>query len=102
MGPFVGAVELGCGALLLVGLLTRLAAVPLVIDMVVAILSTKVPILLGHGYWRFAGPAGKAGVWSALHEGRTDLSMLLAVAFLGIAGAGPWSADGWLARRGRG
>ena len=38
-----------CGALLVFGLLTRLATVPLLMDITVAILSTKVPILLGHG-----------------------------------------------------
>ena len=53
MGPFVGLVEIVCGALVIVGLLTRLAVIPLLIDISVAILSTKVPILLGHGYWMF-------------------------------------------------
>jgi uncharacterized membrane protein YphA (DoxX/SURF4 family) len=47
-GPFVGIVEIVCGALLLVGLATRLAAVPLAINMTVAIITTKIPILLGH------------------------------------------------------
>src|SRR5688572_31504892 len=51
MAPFVGVVEIVCGALLLVGLLTRLAAIPLIIDMIVAILSTKVPILQSDGFW---------------------------------------------------
>src|SRR5512136_1395594 len=51
MGPFVGGVETFFGALLLAGLLTRLAAIPLLINISVAILSTKIPILLGHGFW---------------------------------------------------
>jgi uncharacterized membrane protein YphA (DoxX/SURF4 family) len=77
-----------------VGLFTRLAAVPLFIDMLVAIASTKVPILLSHGYFWFAAPAGsKAGWWAMLHEARTDLSMLLGSAFLALAGAGPRSFD---------
>ena len=46
MGPFVGGVEIVCGALVLIGLLTRLAAIPLLINISVAILSTKIPILL--------------------------------------------------------
>jgi putative oxidoreductase len=54
MGPFVGVVEIVCGALVLAGLLTRLAAIPLIIDMLVAILSTKIPILLGYGFWGFS------------------------------------------------
>src|SRR5947207_13732088 len=61
MGPFIGVVEIGCGALVLVGLFTRPAALLLVADMTVAILSTKIPILVGRGYWRFAAPAGKTG-----------------------------------------
>ncbi|HEU0174524.1 MAG TPA: DoxX family protein, partial [Blastocatellia bacterium] len=54
MSPFVGVVEIVCGALILIGLLTRLAAIPLIIDMLVATLSTKIPILLGHGFWGFS------------------------------------------------
>ena len=53
MAPFVGVVEIICGVLILLGLLTRLAAIPLIIDMLVAIVSTKIPILLGHGFWGF-------------------------------------------------
>jgi putative oxidoreductase len=53
MGPFVGGVETICGALVLIGLLTRLAALPLLINISVAIVSTKLPILLGHGFWSF-------------------------------------------------
>lgn len=99
MGPFVGAVEVVCGVLVLIGLLTRLAALPLVIDMIVAIASTKVPILLGHGYWRFADPSVHPGLWSMLHEARTDLAMLLCSLFLAAAGAGPWSLDALLQRK---
>jgi len=94
MAPFVGVVEIVCGLLILGGLLTRLAAVPLIVDMLVAIFSTKVPILLGHGYLLFANPSGsKSGLWSMLHEARTDLAMLLGSIFLFLVGAGPWSLD---------
>jgi len=94
MGPFIGIIEIGCGALVLAGLLTRLAALLLIADMAVAILSTKLPILLGHGYWRFAAPSGgKPGLASMLHEARTDLSMLLASLFLFIVGGGSSSVD---------
>jgi len=81
MAPFVGVVEIVCGAMVLVGLLTRVAAIPLIIDMCVAIASTKIPILIGKGFWAMA------------HEARTDYSMLLGSIFLLIAGAGPWSLD---------
>jgi uncharacterized membrane protein YphA (DoxX/SURF4 family) len=94
MGPFVGGVEVVCGTLILIGLATRLAAIPLLIDISVAILSTKIPILLGHTFWGFQLPKLDAYGWlSMLHEARTDLSMWLALVFLLIAGAGAWSID---------
>jgi uncharacterized membrane protein YphA (DoxX/SURF4 family) len=86
LAPFVGVVEIVCGALILLGLLTRLAAIPLIIDMLVAIASTKIPILLENGFWKMA------------HESRTDWSMLLGSIFLLIAGAGRFSLDQYLRR----
>jgi len=100
MGPFVGGVEFVCGSLILAGLVTRIAAVPLIGIMLIAIASTKVPILLGHGYWLFAHPSvSKSGIWSMLHEARTDLSMLLCSIFLLLVGAGVWSLDAHLRPR---
>jgi putative oxidoreductase len=100
MGPFIGGVELVAGLLVLVGLLTRLGALLLLADMTVAILSTKIPILLGHGYWRFAAPPGdKTGIWQMLHEARTDMAMWLACLFLCLVGAGWRSVDARLAGR---
>src|SRR5437764_926332 len=96
IGPFIGVVEIVCGALVLVGLFTRIAALLLLADMTVAILSTKIPILIAHGYWRFAAPSGKPGLWSMLHEARTDLSMWLACLFLFVVGAGGGSVDAHL------
>ena len=100
MGPFVGGVEIFCGALLLAGLLTRLAAAPLIINMLVAIVSTKVPILLGHGFWGFnLKQLSSHGFWSMGHEARTDFAMLLGSVFLLIVGSGPWAFDRRLAQR---
>jgi len=97
MGPFVGVVEIVCGAMLALGLLTRLAAVPLLVDITVAILSTKLPILLGHGYGPFALPQlTRYGFWSMASEARTDYAMLMGLLFLLIVGGGPWSLDAWL------
>ena len=79
--PFVGVVEIVCGALLIVGLLTRLAAIPLLIDIAVAIATTKVPML------------AKVGFWGSMHEARTDFCMLLGLIFLMIAGSGRLSLD---------
>jgi uncharacterized membrane protein YphA (DoxX/SURF4 family) len=100
MGPFVGAVETICGALILAGLATRLAAIPLVIDMIVALVSTKVPMLLGRGFLGFAAPSpSKVGLAAMLHEARTDLAMLFGALFLLLVGAGPISADAVIASR---
>ena len=102
MGPFVAVIEILCGSLVLAGLLTRIAALLLIADVAVAILSTKIPILLGYGYWHFAGPSPtKPGLWSMLHEARTDLSMLLASGFLLLVGGGRVSLDACLLRDGR-
>lgn len=87
MAPFVGVIEISCGALLLLGLLTRLAALPLIIDMLVAIVTTKIPLFLQEGFWKMA------------HEARTDYAMLLGSLFLLIVGAGPWSCDAGLTKR---
>jgi putative oxidoreductase len=97
--PFVGVVEIACGLLLCAGLFVRPAAVVLLVDMLVAIASTKIPILIGHGYLGFADPAGKVGIFGMLHEARTDLAMLLSCAFLLAVGAGAGSLDSLLLRQ---
>jgi putative oxidoreductase len=100
MGPFVGVVEVICGALIILGLFTRLAAIPLIIIMIVAIVSTKVPILLGHDVWIFHAPKlARYGFWSMMHEARADLEMLLGSTYLLIEGGGTWSLDALLARK---
>jgi putative oxidoreductase len=70
MGPFVGVVETVCGALIIVGLFTRLAVIPLIIIMIVALISTKLPILLGRDVWIFhlAQDIRRTGFWSMMHE----------------------------------
>jgi putative oxidoreductase len=99
MGPFVGVLEIVCGTLIIVGLFTRLAAIPLIIVMIVAILSTKIPILLGHDFWIFhVSKLARYGFWSMLHEARADFDMLLGAIYLLIVGAGAWSLDATLGR----
>jgi putative oxidoreductase len=87
LASVVGATEITCGALLLLGLFTRLAAVPLIVIMLVALTTTKIPILL------------ERGIWTMAHESRTDYSMLLGALFLLLAGGGPWAVDRWLKTR---
>jgi putative oxidoreductase len=99
MGPLVGTCETICGALVIVGLLTRFAALALLIDISVAIISTKIPIFLGHGVWVFSLPnLPRYGFWSMMHEARTDFSMWLGLLFLLIVGAGKLSLDVAFAR----
>jgi uncharacterized membrane protein YphA (DoxX/SURF4 family) len=86
LGPFVGTCEIVCGALVLAGLLTRVAVVPLLTIMTVALLATKWPMLSEEGFWH------------AAHESRTDWSMLLGSLFLLLSGAGPWSLDARMTR----
>lgn len=102
MGPFVGAVEIVCGLLIIVGLLTRLAAIPLIIVMLVALVSTKLPIWMGQDVWIFhVSKLPRYGFWSMAHEARPDLTMLLGCFYLLIEGAGVWSIDVllWRARQ---
>jgi putative oxidoreductase len=99
-GPFVAVFEIVCGGLIILGLLTRLATIPLIITMIVAIVSTKIPILLGHDFWIFHVPKlPRYGLWSAAHEARADFCMLLGALYLLIEGAGAWSVDARLARK---
>ena len=79
--PFVGVVEIACGVLLLVGLATRFAALPLLIDISVAIVTTKVPMLIHQGFW------------PAMHEARTDYCMLLGLVAILCIGPGYLSCD---------
>ena len=99
-GPFVGALEIVCGVLVILGLLTRAAAAVLLIDISVAIASTKVPILLGRGFGPFSLPKlPRYGFWSMIHEARVDLSMWLGSLFLILVGPGSASLDARLGRR---
>ena len=84
--PFVGVVEIVCGTLLIIGFITRLAAIPLLIDISVAIATTKVPML------------SRVGFWSTVHEARTDYCMLLGLVFLLLVGSGPLSIDARVGR----
>lgn len=100
MGPFVGTVELVCGLLILVGFAARLAAIPLIVVMLVAIVSTKVPMLLGQDWLIFTvRDLDRYGFLSMTHETRTDFAMLMESMFILLAGAGSWSLDAILWRR---
>jgi len=85
--------------MVIAGLWTRVAAAALLIDISVAILSTKIPILLGRGFGPFSLPKlPRYGFWSMVHDARVDLSMWLGSLFLIITGAGEASLDARLDR----
>ena len=88
LGVFVGSFEIVCGLLILIGLLTRLASIPLIIIMLVAIATTKSEVL------------AEKGLWEMMHGSRTDWAMLLGSIFLLIKGGGYWSADKILMKNG--
>ena len=96
---FVGCVEIVGGILLIAGLLTRLAAIPLLIDMVVAVLTTKVPLYLGTYPLALPPVAPQTGFWAVLHEIRSDEAQFLCTAFLLLVGPGPWALDAIVAHR---
>lgn len=81
LGYFVGSFEVVCGLLVLLGLFTRLAAIPLILIMLVALATTKTALFDNEGFW------------AMLHGSRTDWAMLLGSIFLLIRGGGKWSAD---------
>lgn len=81
LGNFVGSFEIVCGVLILVGLLTRLASIPLIIIMLVAIATTKAEVLADEGFWVM------------MHGSRTDWAMLMGSLFLLLKGGGKWSVD---------
>ena len=78
---FTGTFEIVCGSLIILGLLTRIASIPLIIIMITAFITTKWPLLMHKGLWPWA------------HEYRTDFAMTLLLIYLLIYGAGGWSID---------
>lgn len=84
---FTGGFEIICGLLVLAGLFTRYAGIPLIIIMLVALSTTKLKILADEGFWHM------------MHAARTDLSMLIGSIFLLMRGGGRWSLDRfWFSR----
>lgn len=87
LGAFVGSFEIVCGALLLIGLLTRLAGIPTLIIMLVALSTTKARVFADDGFWQM------------MHGSRTDWAMLLGSLFLIIKGGGKYSIDWFIINR---
>jgi len=95
---FVGGLEIVGGILLLLGLGTRLIAAPFVIEMLVAMLTTKPRLFLGTSPLPLPPVPPQIGMWAVLHEIRSEYAQLMTCLFLFFTGPGPWSVDAWLRR----
>jgi putative oxidoreductase len=90
---FVALLEIGGGLLLLAGSLTRWISVPFIVEMIVAMLSTKISLYLGTSPLPLPPAPPRIGFWAVLHEVRSEYAQALLVAFLLINGPGRWSLD---------
>jgi len=95
---FVANLEIVGGLLLLTGLLTRWIATPFVIEMIVAMLSTKISLYRGTYPLPLPSAPPQVGMWAVLHEVRSEYAQLLTVVFLMINGPGKWSLDALLGK----
>ena len=96
---FIGILEIVGGILIIAGFLTRFIAVPLIIEMIVAMLSTKITMYLGTSPLPLPPVPPQIGLWAVLHEIRSEYAQVIVAIFLLIAGPGRWSLDALLARR---
>lgn len=96
---FVGALEIVGGLMLILGLFTRFIAIPFIIEMIVAILSTKIGLFLGTSPLPLPPSPPTVGFWAVMHEIRSDYAQIATSLFLLIVGPGAWSLDAVL--RGR-
>jgi putative oxidoreductase len=81
------------GLLIIFGLFTRIAAFYFVVQMVVAVLSTKIDLYFGRSPLPMPPAPPKMGIWAVLHETRSDYAQILTCLFLLLEGAGRRSGD---------
>jgi uncharacterized membrane protein YphA (DoxX/SURF4 family) len=93
---FVAILEIAGGLLLLFGFLTRWISIPFIIEMIVAILSTKISLYLGTSPLPRPPAPPQMGIWAVLHEVRSEYAQALVAAFLLLNGPGRWSLDALL------
>jgi putative oxidoreductase len=100
LGPAVAVLEIVGGVLVMSGLGTRLISVPFIIEMLVAMLSTKISLYYGTSPLPKPPVLPQVGGWAVLHEIRSEFAQLASAAYLLAAGPGPWSLDALLRRKG--
>jgi putative oxidoreductase len=96
---FVGVLEIVGGILLIAGFLTRPIAIPFAIEMLVAILSTKIALYLGTSPLPLPPVPPQIGLWAVLHEIRSEYAQLMTMLFVFFAGPGRWSLDALLVQK---
>src|SRR5262245_10001461 len=99
MANFVGMLEIVGGMLLIAGLLTRVIVVPFIIEMIVAMVATKISLYLGTSPLPLPPVPPQMGLWAVLHEIRSEYAQLMVALFLLLVGPGRWSLDALVARR---
>jgi len=93
LAPAIAALEIGGGVLLMSGLLTRLVSIPFIVEMIVAMVSTKPRLFLGTSPLPMPPVPPQVGIWAVLHEIRSEYAQIMSCIFLLLAGPGPWSLD---------
>jgi putative oxidoreductase len=86
LGPLVGLVEIAAGAAVLANFFAGDAAIFLLAVILAALVTTKIPILLGHPLGPFALPknVNHTGILGFLHESRTELAMLFSLVAIAV------------------
>lgn len=100
MAHAIAMLEIVGGLLILTGCFTRVIAIPFIVEMIVAILTTKIAMYLGTSPLPLPSSPPQTGPWAVLHEVRSEWSQMLACGFLLLTGPGRLSVDAWRARSG--
>lgn len=90
---FVATAEIVGGFFLLLGFLTRPTALYFILQMIVAVFSTKVALYFGTSPLPLPPAPPKEGIWAVLHEIRSDYAQILCCIFLLLEGPGRSSID---------